>query len=80
MDPGAVETDPSDIPIPAELPFLASLSWFDVRWRELGTLDMLRRYERGWRHRGVTADLSPPESAFVRALIRRHGSDLDVSP
>lgn len=64
--------------VPAELPFLESLSWFDLRWRELSAVEMLQRYESGWRHRGVTAELSPEEVAFVRALIHRFGSVLDV--
>jgi hypothetical protein len=66
------------VPIPERLPFLESLSWFDTRWRELSPFEMLQRYERGFRHRGVTADLSAEEAAFLRALIRRFGSDLDV--
>ncbi|AUX43753.1 hypothetical protein SOCE26_052080 [Sorangium cellulosum] len=69
---------PSELVVPDELPFLESLSWFDGRWRELSALEMLQRYERGWRNRGVTADLSVEEAAFVRALIRRFGSVLDV--
>ena len=64
--------------VPAKLPFLESLSWFDAGWRELSALEMLQRYERGWRHRGVTAELSAEEAAFVRALIQRFGSELDV--
>ncbi|WP_148313873.1 hypothetical protein [Sorangium cellulosum] len=68
----------ADLIIPDELPFLESLSWFDARWRELSAIEMLQRYERGWRNRGVTADLSAEEAAFVRALIHRFGSVLDV--
>jgi len=64
--------------VPDELPFLESLSWFDAGWRELSPFEMLQRYERGWRHRGVTADPSPEELAFVRALVERFGSALDV--
>lgn len=64
--------------VPRELPFLESLSWFDARWRELPAFEMLQRYERGWRHRGVTAELSAEEIAFVRALVQRFGSVLDV--
>lgn len=64
--------------VPDELPFLESLSWFDAGWRELSALEMLQRYERGWRHRGVTAELSAEEAAFVRALVQRFGSELDV--
>ncbi len=64
--------------VPAELPFLASLSWFDRDWRELSPPEMLRRYESGWRNRGVTAEPSPQELRFIAALARRYGSVLDV--
>lgn len=65
-------------PIPTDLPFLESLSWFDTGWRELTPFEMLQRYERGWRHVGVTADLSRDEACFVRALVACFGSVLDV--
>jgi hypothetical protein len=68
----------ANLVVPSELPFLESLSWFDARWRELPAFEMLQRYERGWRHRGVTAELSAEEIAFVRALVQRFGSVLDV--
>lgn len=64
--------------VPNELPFLESLSWFDCRWRELSAIEMLQRYERGWRHRGVMAELSAEEVTFVRALIHCFGSVIDV--
>ena len=64
--------------VPEELPFLASVSWFDARWRELSPLEMLQRYEKSWRFCGVTADPSADELAFLRALIQRFGSVLDV--
>ncbi|MFT3775321.1 MAG: hypothetical protein QM820_58985 [Minicystis sp.] len=78
--PGATPSGDAAFPlrIPESLPFLESLSWFDTRWRELSPFEMLQRYERGFRHRGVTADLSPEETAFLRALIRHFGSELDV--
>lgn len=63
---------------PRHLPFLESLSWSDQEWRTLAPLEMLRRYEAGWRHLGVTADPSSEEAAFIRALVRRFGSFLDV--
>jgi hypothetical protein len=68
----------ADIEVPDALPFLESLSWFDACWRELSAFEMLQRYERGWRHRGVTAEPSAEELTFVRALIRRFGSVIDV--
>ena len=75
----ATDSD-AGIDVPDKLPFLESLSWFDARFRELPPLDMLRRYERGWRHRGVLADPSAEELAFVRALVQRFGSIIDVPP
>jgi hypothetical protein len=66
------------IQIPQELPFLESISWFDRLWRDLSPLDMLRRYEAGWRYLGVTADPSDEEWALIRALVARYGSHLDV--
>ena len=68
----------ANLVVPSELPFLESLSRFDARWRELPAFEMLQRYERGWRHRGVTAELSAEEMAFVRALVQRFGSVIDV--
>lgn len=67
-----------DIFIPEELPFLESLSWSDRGFRDLSPLDMLRRYESGWRHLGVLADPSPEEWDFIRALVARFGSFLHV--
>ena len=67
-----------DILIPDELPFLKSLSWSDRSYRDLSPLDMLRRYESGWRHLGVLADPSPEEWELIRALVARFGSFLRV--
>lgn len=67
-----------DISIPERLPFLESISWFDRTYRNLPPLDMLRRYEAGWRHKGVLADPSPEELDFIRELVRRYKSFLDV--
>lgn len=68
----------ADILIPEDLPFLKSLSWSDRNFRDLPPLDLLRRYESGWRHLGVLADPSPEEWDFIRALIERFGSFLHV--
>lgn len=67
-----------DLSIPECLPFLESISWFDRTYRNLPPLDMLRRYEAGWRHKGVLADPSPEELDFIRELVRRYKSFLDV--
>lgn len=68
---------PRAIAVPHELPFLASLSWSDRRWRELAPIDMLRRYEAGWRWRGVLAEPSAEELAFIRTLVDEFGSVLE---
>jgi hypothetical protein len=69
---------PAAFVVPDELPFLESLSWFDLHFRRLSPLEMLQRYERGFRHRGVTGEPSGEELAFIAALARRFGSTLDV--
>jgi hypothetical protein len=67
-----------EIPVPDQLPFLKSISWFDQDYRNLSPLDMLRRYEASWRHLGVLADPSPEEWELIKALVKRFGSMLDV--
>jgi hypothetical protein len=56
----------AELTIPAELPFLAGISWFDPRYRDLEPLEMLRRYESGWRFLGVLAEL-PSSPAIARS-------------
>jgi len=68
----------SEIPVPDQLPFLKSISWFDQDYRNLSPLDMLRRYEASWRHLGVLGDPSPEEWAFIKTLVERFGSVIDV--
>jgi hypothetical protein len=70
----------TEITIPAELPFLASLSWFDPQYRDLPPLEMLRRYESGWRFLGVLAEPTLEERCFIRHLVARFGSVIDVPP
>jgi hypothetical protein len=69
---------PIEILVPGELPFMASISWFDLHYRDLPPLEMLRRYEAGWRYKGVLADPSTEEWSFIRELVKRFGSYLDV--
>lgn len=68
----------AELRMPEELPFLASVSWFDVKYRDLDPLEMLSRYEAGWRYRGVLGEPSPEEERFIKALATRFGSILDV--
>jgi len=73
----ATETE-IDLEIPADMRLLASLSWFDQDFWSLAPIDMLSRYEAGWRHRGVLAEPSAEELRFIRALVHRFGSILKV--
>jgi hypothetical protein len=50
---------------PRKLPLLEAISWFDADPYALSPLEMLKRYESGWRHRGVLADASAEELAYV---------------
>lgn len=75
-----LEAQETDLPIPAELPFLASISWFDPQYRDLEPLEMLRRYEAGWRFLGVLAEPTAEERVFIRDLVARYGSVIDVPP
>jgi hypothetical protein len=67
-----------DLRAPDDLPFLESISWFDCRYRDLSPLDMLRRYESGWRYLHALAEPSAEEWRFIRRLVERYGSTLDV--
>ena len=69
---------PTDLSAPEDLPFLASLSWFDRDYRRLLPLEMLRRYEDGWRFLGALAEPSEEEWRFIRRLVERFGSVIDV--
>lgn len=73
-----MKDEPAELPLPSTLPFLESLSWFDADYRKLSLIDMLRRYESGWRHKGVLAEPSADEERFIRALVERFGSFLDA--
>ena len=68
----------AELQVPEELPFLASISWFDADYRALDALEMLNRYEAGWRYLGVLGEPSPEEDRFIKALIQRFGSVLRV--
>ena len=73
-----IQPPSDDFVVPAELPFLAAISWFDAEYHDLTPLDMLRRYEDGWRHRGVLGEPSAGEWRFIRSLVERFGSVLRV--
>lgn len=63
-----------NIKIPKDLPFLKSICWQTQDIRNLTLSEMLNRYERGWRYRGVLADLEGEELDFVRKLAESNDS------
>ncbi len=63
---------------PERLPLLEAISWFDAEPYALSPFEMLQRYESGWRHRGVLADASAEELAYIATLARVFGSHLRV--
>lgn len=63
-----------DIKIPYNLPFLKSICWQTEDIRHFSLPEMLNRYERGWRYRGVLADLEGEELDFVRSLAKKTDS------
>ena len=67
-----------DIAVPASLPLLEGLSWFDRNPRALSLFDMLQRYEGGFKDWGVVAEPTEEERVFIRRLVERYGSILDV--
>lgn len=56
------------IKIPNNLPFLKAICWQTKDIRRFTLPEMLSRYERGWKYRGVLADLEGEELTFVRNL------------
>jgi len=63
--------------IPARLPFLEAISWYDRRPLDLSPKDLLTRYEASWRFRGVLCDLSNEERNWIRYLVEYYGSTID---
>ncbi len=62
------------INIPAGLPFLKSVCWQTEDIRHFTLLEMLNRYERGWKYRGVLADIEGEELDFLRDLVKEFDS------
>ena len=65
-------------PRPLRLPLLEAISWFDADPYALTPLEMLQRYERGWRHAFAIAEPSAEELRYVAALVSTYGSHLRV--
>lgn len=59
-----------------DYPLLKALCWQGnaADPAELGEAEILALYERGWRWRGVLAELSAEEGEFIREIAQKHGS------
>ncbi len=64
------------IPTLDELPFLKSLCWQGQTASIAGLAEdeILSLYERGWRYRGVMADLGETEKVWLQTLAAKHHS------
>ncbi len=63
-----------NIKIPKNMPFLQSVCWQTQDIKHFTLSEMLNRYERGWKYRGVLADLEGEELDFVRNLVKKTDS------
>ncbi len=66
--------DEKNVPIPARLPFLSAICWQTKDIRKFSPIEMLERYERGWRYKGVIADLGDEEREFISRIAKTYGS------
>ena len=60
------------------LPFLESVCWQTDNVYRFTEEEMLSRYERGWRYRDLLNNLEGGELDFVKELVERYNSWLDV--
>ncbi|MCP4348515.1 MAG: hypothetical protein GY795_23780 [Desulfobacterales bacterium] len=70
----ALKESDKNIKIPENLPFLKSVCWQTQDITLFTLSEMLNRYERGWKYRGVLADLEGEELDFVRNLVKKNDS------
>lgn len=63
-----------NIEVPEKLPFLESICWQTQDIKHFTLSEILNLYERGWKYRGVLADLEGEELDFVRALSEENDS------
>ncbi|HRH90348.1 MAG TPA: hypothetical protein PLW01_00360 [Agitococcus sp.] len=67
---------------PQHLPFLQAIAWQHSALTALTEDEILSLYERGWHYRGVLADLTGEELAFVQKLAtdKKSWIVIDVCP
>lgn len=70
----ALANKEKNIEIPENLPFLRSICWYTQDITHFSLSEMLNIYERGWKYRGVLADLEGEELDFVRVLAKKNDS------
>ena len=63
---------------PKDLPFLRAICWQTKDVQHFTLDEMLDRYERGWKYRGILGDLRGEEREFVHQLAKERDSWLSV--
>lgn len=61
-------------PVPKELPLLEAICYQTGDVRHFTTEEMLNRYERGWKYKGVLADLGAEEKEFLHYIAHKSNS------
>lgn len=61
-------------PVPKELPFLEAICYQTDDVRHFTAEEMLNRYERGWKYKGILADLGTEEEEFLHNIAHKFDS------
>lgn len=64
--------------VPDNLPFLESICWQTANVYEFTPLEMLGRYERGWKYRNLFDNLGDDELKFIKKIAEFYDSWLQV--
>ena len=64
--------------VPDKLPFLESICWQTGNVYKFTPLEMLSRYERGWKYRNLFNNLKDDELEFIKKIAEFYDSWLKV--
>ena len=64
--------------VPDKLPFLESICWQTGNVYKFTPLEMLGRYERGWKYRNLFNNLKDDELEFIKKIAEFYDSWLKV--
>lgn len=74
-----VNNDMETIHKPHQTPFLKALCWHGENPNGLNPEDTLAIYERGWRFKGVLAEPTAEEQAYIKKLAHFYQSWLQAA-